>query len=401
VSGTFAGTPGRLRLLGAVAIVGCLVFGALAFVAATRLHSDITNTRNNAAQLVRVQTIRTSLVKADANATNAFLVGGLEPAAARAAYDDGVTTAARTLTEAASANSDDADVLQQVNRVFANYTGLIEQARSNNRQGFPVGAAYLRQASNTIQRDALPPLAALVGTEQQRVDSSTQATDVALGLLLVVLVLALIALVVLQVWLYGKTRRVFNPSLLVATAIVGIVGVIGLGVMAWSQAEMDNARDGAYRQTVALATARMNGFDAKSAEALTLINRGSGAPFEQRFQTVSKTATDAIAGGEQTQTIDAFAKYLAAHTEVRKLDDGGDWDKAVTLATGTGAANADFASFESVSGRALANQANKLADALDRARLPLVVLAWLLLLAGIAAAVAGWRGVDQRLREYR
>ena len=45
--------------------------------------------------------------------------------------------------------------------------GLIESGRANNRQGFPVGAAYLRSASNSIRANALPPLAALDGTAQR------------------------------------------------------------------------------------------------------------------------------------------------------------------------------------------------------------------------------------------
>ncbi len=51
---------------------------------------------------MRIQTIRTNLVKADANATNAFLVGGLEPPAVRDAYTNGIATAARTLAEASA-----------------------------------------------------------------------------------------------------------------------------------------------------------------------------------------------------------------------------------------------------------------------------------------------------------
>ena len=43
----------------------------------------------NADQLVRIQAIQTNLVQADADATNAFLVGGLEPAGQRADYDGG------------------------------------------------------------------------------------------------------------------------------------------------------------------------------------------------------------------------------------------------------------------------------------------------------------------------
>jgi hypothetical protein len=199
---------------------------------------------------------------------------------------------------------------------------------------------------------------------------------------------------------YGKSRRIFNVPMLVATGLVVVVGAVGIGLTVWARAKEKDARNGAYRQTVALATTRIDAFDAKSAEALTLINRGSGQPFEDRFKTLAKSASSAL-GSPQAATGAAFDKYLTAHKQVRALDDGGSWDQAVALATGNGAANGDFAAFETVSARALAGQANSLSDNLDSARRPLSVLAWALLIAGIGAAIATWRGVNQRLREYR
>lgn len=407
-SNLVAGTPGRLRLYGAIGIVACLAFGFVAFVATQRLHADISHARDDAAQLVRVQTIRTSIVKADANATNAFLVGGLEPAGVRAQYDDGIVTAARTLAEATGAKSADEATLASVNRTLATYAGLIESARANNRQGFPIGAAYLRQATDLVQQEALPKLERLVLVEQARVDDSTGAADSAPQVLGALLLVVLFVLVVVQFFLYGRSRRVFNLAVVVGTVVVLLAGVAGLGVMAWSRAATSDVRDHAYRRTVALATARIDGFDAKSAEALTLINRGSGQPYEDRFKAVSAAATRAMAAdlpslseGSPAPTVSAFNRYLAAHTDVRKLDDAGNWDGAVAAATGTGAANQTFAAFEQVSARALQDEASGLSDDLDTARLPLTALSWLLLAAGLVAAVATWRGVNQRLREYR
>ena len=74
-------TPQRLQLLSGgmvglgvlVALAGVVTFGLLALVLG-RAEADTE-------QLVRVQSIQTNLLSADATATNAFLVGGLEPAA--------------------------------------------------------------------------------------------------------------------------------------------------------------------------------------------------------------------------------------------------------------------------------------------------------------------------------
>ncbi len=86
---------------------------------------------------------------------------------------------------------------------------------------------------------------------------------------------------------------------------------------------------------------------------------------------------------------------------MRSLDDHGMYDAAVRAATGSGKANTLFASYESVSGDALAKRAKQLSDDLDRARLPLLPAAWLMLVAGVAAAIAARRGIAERLWEYR
>jgi len=407
-AGAVSGTPGRMRVLAAIALVVTLAFGVLGFLALLRFHSNVEEARRNAEQLVRIQSIRTNLVKADANATNAFLVGGLEPPAVRDAYTNGIAATARTLAQA-SARSDDAPALERVNRVLTQYTGLIEAARANNRQGFPVGAAYLRQASRALRDDALPALATLVQAERRRVEDSTSAADSARDALILFLVLALVALVAPQMYLSRKTRRTFNKPLLAATAVVIVAGLLGLGVVTWSKGRADEARAGPYRQTVALATARIGGFDAKSAEALTLIARGSGAAFEERFQSTAADASAAIerdlvgAAPESAQAEAAatFADYVSEHQKLRSLDENGQHDQAVAAATGNGAANQAFARFERASSRALTAEAADLSDDLNQAATPLVVTAWLLLLAGLAAAVLAWRGVSERLREYR
>ena len=40
--------------------------------------------------------------------------------------------------------------LSEASRLLGSYVGLVEQARANNRQGFPVGATYQRQANGIV-----------------------------------------------------------------------------------------------------------------------------------------------------------------------------------------------------------------------------------------------------------
>ena len=88
----------RIRLL---AIVVCLVFGALTALQLALAWQANRTAAADTQQLIRVQGIKASLLRADALATNAFLIGGLEPAEQRAAYDDAIEQTVRSITDAA------------------------------------------------------------------------------------------------------------------------------------------------------------------------------------------------------------------------------------------------------------------------------------------------------------
>jgi hypothetical protein len=355
--------------------------------------------------------VRTNLVQADALATNAFLVGGLEQSEQRAQYEDGITTATAALTDAAAhSDTEDADELRRVNAAIVEYSGLIESARANNRQGFPVGVAYLKEASNLLRVDvqgeppsALTTLSDLSDTTQARVKDAYRDSRTSTDWLVAGAAIGIVAVVITQGYLTVRTRRLLSVPLLVAGGIVVVSTVVAAGVMAWSQAQADGVRDGNYRDTVALGQARVFAFDAKSAESFTLILRGSGQASEQQFQSLSDAAVATLQGADvQPEHAAALADYIAAHEEIRAADDGGDWDGAVALATqADGASATAFEDFSNSTNAELTDTASGISDDLDDARFPLPALAIVLVLAGIAAAIAAWQGVAARLKEYR
>ena len=65
----------------------------------------------NTAQLTRINAIESNLFRADAIATNAFLVGGLETPEARAQYDAAMAAVARNIAAGAAAQPADANAL--------------------------------------------------------------------------------------------------------------------------------------------------------------------------------------------------------------------------------------------------------------------------------------------------
>jgi len=196
-----SGTPGRLRILALLAVAVSLIFAIGAYSAFGSADAALRRGGENAAQLVRIQAIHTNLVRADADATNAFLVGGLEPADQRNNYNASMAQTSRLIAEAAKAQPADGPALGALNTSVLTYAGLIEQARATNRQALPVGAQYLRVASSGLRSDALPILDALVKANDARVRAEFDAARGASAVLIASGVLALLVLIGGMVWL--------------------------------------------------------------------------------------------------------------------------------------------------------------------------------------------------------
>ena len=405
---SMSGTPGRLRVLALLAVVVSLVFAIAAFSTFGSTDDALRRGEANTTQLVRIQAINTNLVRADANATNAFLVGGLERADQRADYTSSLEQASRLIAEAAMAQPADGPALGVLNSSLLTYASLIEQARATNRQALPVGAQYLREASSGLRSDALPILGALVKANEARVNAEFDSATGASAALIFSGLLALFVLIGGMVWLSLRTHRYVNPPLAAATAAVLVTLVIGSISLAAVGSRVSDVRNGSYAATLATATARIAAFDAKSNESLTLIARGSGSAFEKAWAGSSKVVTtqstaSARLSSEAVNLAALWADYVATHTQIRAADDGGQWEGAVTQATGSTAtsANATFDAFDARSGAALTASSRAASESLDAPRTWLPFAAWLGLLAGIAAAVSAWWGVSLRLEEYR
>jgi hypothetical protein len=209
------------------------------------------------------------------------------------------------------------------------------------------------------------------------------------------------------VWLALRMRRWLNLPMVVASGIVVALLIASVVAALYAASTIDDVRAGSYRATVAITAARSDGFDAKSAESLTLINRGSGQSYEDRFKAVAADAyTKLSSAGRSGASVDSnlrFAEYERVHQQIRELDDGGQWEKAVDLATSSDAqaSNAKFAAFADASIRELGAQAASVDEDLSNARRPMAILVWVVLIGAVLAAAAAWRGIADRLREYR
>lgn len=407
---SIADTPGRMRLVRAVCVAGALTFLIGTTLGISRQGSALRHARDHATQSVRIGTIRTELVKADAIATNSFLVGGLEAPGTRDAFSTALARATREITTASAHDRSDAKTLSDVSATLNTYVNSMEAARTNNRQLLPVGTSYLKDASNLLRVDVLPKLQDLANANARRIEADYLAATNAHAAALLCLVVALIPLLGAMLWLLSVTRRLINVGYLAATVVIGLSGSIALLAMQSEQSDANLAHDDAYATVITSVQARANAFDAKSAESLTLISRGTGESYEQSFR---KLASDAVVQLEARSSqgrasldsgFTAFRAYLNEHDKIRELDDvQGDWEGAVARATKTsaGSSNDLFTQFDRSNSGLISDSAKSFNTTLNDASSSARWLGGFTAVAGLIALALCFVAMTPRLREYR
>ncbi|MET7661752.1 hypothetical protein ABZT51_19430 [Streptomyces sp. NPDC005373] len=420
--------PGRLRIIGAVLALLVVAFGAVtawqmsdrSAAADDVLHSSQPLSAD-AADIYR------SLADANTAASSGFLAGGQEPAETRDRYEKDIRTAAAKLVTAAANSDPDSPstaAISKLNKLLPQYKGLIERARANNRQGFPLGGAYLRYANETMQEQMLPAAEDLYKKENERLrsdyDSATPYPWAAIGLGVV----ALGGLAWAQRRNYRRTNRVLNHGLVAATAASTVVLlwlVVGHSV---ARAGLDESYDHGVRSLNVLHDARIASLKARGNENLTLVSRGAETvevkgvtkdAFDVDYQNQMKTLAtklgdaaklaDDSTGKRPVQAAnDNMRVWRDRHKDARGQDDAGNYQGALDKVIGSAQDKPTRECFDNVDKElqsALTHEQAEFKQAATDGRgamTGLPVGAAVLAVLGAAGAVLG---IGRRLSEYR
>ena len=418
-------TPGKLRLLLLVLVLLSVAWGGLTAFAVNQYSSAASSVVAVREPLsLDAQQIYRHLSDADNTTATAFLVGGLEPPAARKRYLADIQAAG---TEIENATAQGGTTLGGASRDLATlsedlpiYAGEIETARADNRQGYPLGAAYLREASGLMRSTLLPAAGDMYTTENASL-SATSAQATGLPLVIVTFAVGLGIVVVLFLasrWLGRRTHRVLNPGLLLAGA-AAVIALAWLGV-AYTGARTDllAAQSRGSAPVEALARADIAALQAHADESLKLIDNGGDDTYQATYLrqqralgpgpgtllTLAATAaTGSQASGAATAAVGDARSWFTAHARLRALDDNANHAAAVRSALGSGRSDAgtafaklsaDFATGIAAGQASFAGSASAGADAFTGLE-PAVIAAALVMAAGCA-----W-GLSRRLAEYR
>jgi hypothetical protein len=344
--------PEQLGLILTGLVLMCLVTGLAGLLDVQHRRSVLTGVADHSSPLASAAvTAYQSLSDADAMATGAFLAGDQAPPELRAQYRKDITAAASALSTAAAGAPDvqTATAVAELTALLPQYTGIVEVAGTYNLQQQPVGAAYLRESSALVRDRMLPVAQRLYRAEMERLSAAQDDAGSLAWFPVTMGVLTLLSLLASQLYLLRTTNRTLNAGLMAASVAV-VTGLIWLIAASASAAgHNDSGRDEGSAPLEALAEARITALTARSEEALSLVARGNGEPYEVGYQKArerldgDKAQLGSLAAardraGESQYMVDfaigAWDRWRDDHQNLRELDEKGDYIQAVLLATG-------------------------------------------------------------------
>jgi hypothetical protein len=414
-----ATTPGRLLRVEAVLVVAALVLGVLGVLGGMARVSAVHDARTRIAALTTgAADLYQSLADADAMATTGYVSGGLEPATVRARYDDDIQRAGRLLTNAAGLLPPGDPAIAAVSTVGEQlpvYTGLVENARALNRLGLPLGQSYLASASKLMQSTILPAV-----EEVRTAESAALAVAYRQGAAIPFAVLAIgLAVLIAIADLALRERRRTNRVLNVGVTVAGLAVLASVAWWAVAAITTDVRIGGARAHTgagAALDDARIAVLQARSNESLVLVARNSGggssddafsAQLDDVVNNFGLLADAERADPELANRVAALrgaaTAWTAAHREVRRLDDGGQYPQAVAsvVGHGPGSSGAAFDALDAALAATIGEERAAFAVDVEAAEGALVALPWISAVLALVAAGAVIVGIGRRVGEYR
>ncbi|MFJ8018030.1 hypothetical protein [Streptomyces sp. NPDC096339] len=419
--------PGRLRIIGAALAALVLLFGAVSVweISGRSTAADDVVGRSQPLSADAASIYR-SLADADTTSSSGFLLGAQEPREVRQRYEKDIANASKLLVNAAAntgGNEDSRAQIALLSEQLPRYTGLIEQARAANRQGMPLGGAYLRYANEQMTTQLLPAAQRLYESETGRLytdyDEARAWPLVSLGVGLV----ALAALVWAQRRNYRRTNRVFNHGLLAATA-ASVVVLLWLAVgHTVARSDLSSARTEGQESLKVLNDARIASLQARAGENLTLVARGAVLAEDKKsdkydvefisnmkqldngLATALRLADDAAGREPVSRAVDGAKQWQQRHAAAREADLKGDFEAALTQVVGDAQhKDTSGAAFDTVDASLEQAVAHEQREFTLAARDGLGALGGLVTgsaALAVVGAAAALLGIGRRLSEYR
>lgn len=421
-------TPARYRRW-SVALTGLLAVTAMvSWLSATALRTTTSRIRTNSGPvLVATQELVASLAEADAAASAVYLSGRDEDREQRRLYEQALGRAGEQLEEISSLVGDDEashDTVKSLSVLLIRYAGLVEASRANVRSGAAGAEQPLLEALDLLSGAIDRYVASLTESTEARLDRDERDRLGAAGFAIGLCAISTIALVVVQLALFRRTRRVLNVPLLLATVAVVAAGA-WLGRAGSTTGErITDARRLGFDSIRLTSRIQRTAFASKAQETVALIAEDAARQVRAEQEALKVSGT-AITDEDVTQARSGVATGSGLFAEaVRAADSPGEqaavaemlvrWQRyrnAVTDLRGAppaaaraqmvGPASSAFNGFNFSVESVLRDNRDQFLDGVGgaaRTARPVPVAAALL---PLLAAVAALAGLQQRINEYR
>ncbi|MGK8361594.1 hypothetical protein [Corynebacterium amycolatum] len=406
-------SPGRLTIVALILIVAILAAGLSMWQTTSQRQQQLTRISQLSEPMANAsQNLYASLTIADASANTAFSRGTLNSSQDLVSnFDDVIAQASMSATRAATGieNVDDPEMkdIATVQRLLPVYTGMVETASANARQGNPVSVAYLASASNLMQVQILPAAKSLY--ERTSTTTNEEQRELSKPPLFPMsgLAAAILMLLITQWWLTRRTGRLFNVGLFGATMLMAIA-LVGVGI-ATTQPWQPNSLFGEQRPDVhALTEVRIDAQQLRASETLGLVRRqpADAESFSQSVRTLvgELERVDANAPDDDVRAaIHGIYSWESGHNLMMEHLGSGDYAGAVRIATDVDNASSSATAFNQVDEslqNSIAESRLTARENLDQSRRAIAALSLATVTLTVIAAVLVVFGFRHRLLEY-
>ncbi|GAA2621738.1 hypothetical protein SMC26_33115 [Actinomadura fulvescens] len=460
--------PGRIRAYAALALAGVAVLLAVLSVAIGSARDGVQTIGHDAGpRVVATGSLYFALSDMDAQVANVLLIGrqhdlgiGYDEALRR--YEVRRVEAGQAAVQAAQLAGDNVHMQRTVREVLdgiGRYERLVGEAMVLDRQANHAAGKLPQQVIDTYRRatdlmksELLPKAYNLTldsgATVRQSYESKRTAIESGRTWVAITGALLLAALVVLQVYLAGRFRRLVNPALALATAVAFVLVAVSVGLLSAQAGHLRKAKEDGFDSVLALSRARAISHSAFADESRYLLDPGRADTYEQTYLDKSLAVlfvdpkdrpvnletyyarlpevlrafdpgrdrgaflgffgneADRVRPGQETaalnDTLRAYQKIIENDQKMRRLATGGDRNGAITLRMGReSGAIKDFDDYD----RALVRLAEAHRAAFDQAIRDGDggLGGWNVIPVGAAVVIAGLvlAGVRPRLAEFR
>ncbi len=423
--------PGKIKALLVMCLIGALVSTGFSFwtYSASKKVAQAVG-KETVPQIIAAKNIRASLANAHSNAMKAMLTKEKTGGRFWSLYRQDMNTLHSQLVDSSkNITYGDAERLPLL-AIMTNISAYEYTVGGAVSSGAEISVDQFVEANRLMQQKILPASSALGQVNLSQLDaiygSYTKNINNVMNLMWFVGLLFLIILAVTQVYLFIKTRRIFNAGLLAATILFSVNLLYSSAALNSVRSHLYTAKYDAFDSLNSLWSARAEAYNSIATESLYLMHNGTGIVqtadtinFNLSATRLSSDNTAALAGGkfegylssalksgEQSAVktaLQQWVKYVDIEKQIRSLEYDNKHSEAIALCVGdaSGQSGFEFAKFDGALGNTISiNQADfdsNINSTFKTLNLfPYVTAVFLILIA----AVCIW-GMKARIDEFK